>query len=85
MKKDEMKTKSIKVQDRIFAYVVHYKSEHDGNSPSMREIANECGLTSQTVALYHLMGLAVRGMVRMEEGSARSIQVIGGKWTYEES
>jgi len=57
-----------------------YKSRHDGCSPTYAQIAQECGLASASVALYHVKKLAVAGLIRLPEGR-NDIEVVGGQWT----
>lgn len=64
-------------REQIFAFIVNYKREHDGLSPTTREIADACFLHEST-ARYHLMQLALKGRIRLVE--RRGIEVIGGAW-----
>jgi SOS-response transcriptional repressor LexA len=71
--------------ERIFWYVVRYKLEHDGCSPSFEEIAGAVGGVSSTSAVsYNLDKLEEAGRLRMASGRNRSIQVVGGRWVYRE-
>ena len=73
------------VAERIFQYVVSYKAEHGGCSPSFEEIMNGVeGLSSTSAVSYNLDKLEETGRIRMAEGQNRSIQVVGGRWAYEE-
>lgn len=69
---------------RIFNFIVAYKSAHDGNSPTSREIMDGANISSTSVVHYHLRKLEVQGKIWIDGNKARRIEVIGGKWTYEE-
>jgi SOS-response transcriptional repressor LexA len=70
----------------ILHYIIKYKTAHDGNSPTLREICRDCGVSSTSVADHILRNLESRGKIRLNsEGSrSRQIEVVGGRWTYEE-
>lgn len=73
--------------EALFAWIVAYKRVHDGNSPTVREIARGCGMTTTSLVNYHLRQLERQGCLRTENGQAgqrqtRNIVVIGGQWTY---
>lgn len=67
--------------DRLFAYIIAFKHEHDGNSPTRREIV-AAGLASSTShADYTLHTLARQGRIRLGgPGAARAIHVVGSAW-----
>lgn len=71
--------------DAIFDYIVAYKSAHDGNSPTVRQITAQCGISSTSVTAYNLGRLAADGRIRIGDtwGATRSIEVVGGKWGME--
>ena len=69
-------------QKNIFDFIVGYKSRNDGNSPTIREIADGCGISSTSVVSYNLLKLAGEGVIALSGGGvARRIEVIGGSWT----
>lgn len=63
----------------VYLFVVRYKRQHDGNSPSVREIGRACHLPSTSHVHYYLVRLEVEGRIRML--GTRSIEVVGGRWT----
>ena len=68
--------------DRMFDFIVKYKTEHDGNSPSNREIGAAVGISSTSVVRYKLDELVRRGKIRPRiDRQTRSIEVVGGSWT----
>lgn len=70
--------------DEIFRAIVAYKREHDGNSPSVQELADLCGISSKSVMVYNLRRLERAGRVRLVSARrSRSIEVVGGGWTYQ--
>ena len=74
------------VMERIFRYVVGYKATHDGCSPSFEEIMDGVeGVSSTSAVSYNLDKLEETGRIKMVEGRNRSIQVVGGQWTYKEN
>ena len=66
----------------IFNWIVEYKTEHDGNSPSLRELMRACNITSSSVASHILRRLARAGKISLtgQRSRTRSIIVIGGEW-----
>ncbi len=71
---------------RVFEAIVHYKRVHDGNSPSTRDIMTATGITSTSVMRYQIGILIREGLLRDVpdlEIRTRSIEVVGGRWTYE--
>lgn len=70
-------------QQRVYRFVVQYKKQNDGNSPTIREIMDGCGITSTSQVRYYLIKLAERGLIRLpEKGSAAKIEVVGGYWAF---
>ena len=69
----------------VYEFIVTYKREHDGNSPTIRTIGEACGISSTSVVHNLLVRLAMRGWIRRPEPRigtryAENIEVIGGKW-----
>ncbi len=64
-------------REQVFAFIVQYKREHDGLSPTAREIAEACFMHEST-ARYHVTQLALHGRIRLIE--RRGIEVVGGAW-----
>lgn len=67
----------------VFDFIVRYKKENDGNSPSITEIGAKFKINSKSHVMYILSRLHNYGLIRLESKAHRSIQVIGGKWIYE--
>ncbi len=68
---------------QLFGFIIAFKSEHDGNSPTMREIMRGCAIPSTSVCSYNLELLEASGRIRLcREGvHASRIEVVGGVWT----
>lgn len=70
--------------ERIYRYIVMYKSKYDGNSPSIREISMACDISSTSMVKYYLAQLMDSGLISMSEGTGRpKIMVRGGVWRVE--
>lgn len=81
------KSRSIYPGDRtdlVFAFIIQWKLEHDGNSPTLREIMEGCNIGSTSTATYHRDKLVRARMIRLigKKRDGRRIEVIGGKWSY---
>lgn len=64
----------------IYRFIVDYKRQNDGVSPSMREIGRGVGLNSTNTVSLHLNTLKDAGMITMIYADSRSIRVNGGRW-----
>ena len=65
---------------KILQWIVTYKTNHDGNSPSVVELMDGCAISSRSVALYQLRRLHQAGHIRLTKERRRSICVVGGEW-----
>ena len=65
----------------VYRYIVDYKRAHDGNSPTMRELARHFGL-STSIVKHILETLAAEGLLRKSaDNVSRAYEVVGGSWT----
>lgn len=64
---------------RIYAFIVAYKTEHNGNSPTVRQMMKAMNFKTPSAVVKHLDKLVNQGKIRQEEGS-RGIIVVGSKW-----
>jgi hypothetical protein len=71
-------------RERIFAFIVAYKQAHDGNAPSLREIADACHIVLSG-AHYHLNRLELENRVHLSGPRCRTIEIVGGTWQPPES
>jgi SOS-response transcriptional repressor LexA len=65
----------------VLAFIVAYKSAHDGNSPSVREIGEAVGISSSSVVTHILGNLERAGAITRTGEAARAIVVTGGQWS----
>ena len=69
--------------NHVLQYVIQYKRENDGNSPSRRDICRDLGIRSTSHVNYLLNVLAVHGAIELVgRGRSRFIRVTGGEWTW---
>ena len=65
----------------IMRFIIRYKRQHDGNSPTVREIQDACGVSSTSMVAYYLGKLEDVGLIRRGHGfESRAIEVVGGRW-----
>ena len=65
----------------ILHYIVEFKALNDGNSPTIREIADATWQSSSGV-YYHLETLELHGAIkRIGNKYERRIVVVGGQWS----
>ena len=66
---------------KVFEFIVAFKQDNDGLSPSVSEIGAACDINSTSVTRYHLDCLVRLGMIECEYGGkSRMIKVVGGRW-----
>ena len=69
------------IRKKIYEYIVRFKRQNNGNSPSIRQIADAFGL-SVSIVHDHLGRLEAIGLIkRGPKGESRMINVVGAKWT----
>ena len=69
---------------QIYRFIVDYKAQHDGNSPTIRQIQRACGVNSTSVVVSLLNNLELQGLIRRPRNGtdkSRNIEVVGGTWT----
>jgi SOS-response transcriptional repressor LexA len=65
----------------VFLFIVSYKKRHDGISPTVREISDECNIPSTSHVNRILSKLQDAGRIEMATGGkSRAIQVVGARW-----
>ena len=65
----------------VLAFVVKFKQEHCGDSPTMEEIAAGVGVVSRSTVFMHLQSLERHGLITRPRGDARRIGIPGAVWT----
>src|SRR5262245_8734823 len=69
------------IRVRIYNFIVEFKSNHNGNSPTIREIADGVCLASTNTVEHHLAGLEKLGVIELgKQSEARMISVVGSAW-----
>lgn len=66
---------------QVYAAIVRYKIEHGGKSPSIPELVDMTGYKSTKPISDRLQSLTDMGLIKRKDGTPRSIQIVGGKWT----
>lgn len=66
--------------DAVFDYIVEYKTAHDGLSPTLREIMDNCSISSTSVVSYILTQLEQEGKIVRFGQKDRAIMIPGGRW-----
>ena len=64
----------------VYHFIRYYKYEHNGNSPSYREIGEAVDTPSTSVILNCLKKLEEANYLRLNHGVERSIEVIGTRF-----
>ncbi len=66
---------------QVLGFILKFKKEHDGNSPTIREISEGCKLYSTALGWRLLRELENEGLIHlMGGGKSRAIIVVGGFW-----
>ena len=74
----------LEYREQVLRFIVQYKTAHDGNSPTVREIAKGCGAMAFSTANRILRELDECGYISLKGSSRiRSIEVTGGRWAFE--
>ena len=66
----------------VLTWIIQYKREHDGLSPTLREITVEFNMRSTCVASNVVRALTRQGLIRVLPRSSRGIMVVGGEWSF---
>lgn len=68
----------------VFEFVVLFKTNNNGLSPTLREIIKGTSITSTSIANYYVKKLMGRGLIRPKvKWRERGIVLVGEKWSYE--
>ena len=76
-----MTEKSTLVSVAMYEFIVEYKTEHDGNSPTYREILDGMGIYSLNTVHMYIHGMIDAGLLEVID---RKLCVKGGAWNLEE-
>ena len=66
-------------QHEILRYIIDYKTDHEGASPTIREIQQACGLASPSTTRHYLYLLVQDNAIEMH--GTRDIRVNGASWS----
>ena len=67
----------------VLEAIINFKINNDGLSPTLRDIMRVTDITSSSVVTYYLNKLEHQGFISRNPKISRGIQVVGGKWIYE--
>lgn len=73
------RSQGAQTRDAIFKYLIDFKFNNDGLSPTIRDIMEACGLRSSSQVSYHLRALQQMGRLSLRR---QGIVISGGKWIY---
>ena len=65
--------------ETAYGFIVKFKKEHDGNSPTIREIGIACDISSTSATVYVMRKLVCAGRITL--WGTRGIVVTDGKYT----
>lgn len=71
---------NVDTQNKVYDFIVAYKSQHGGTAPTVREICESCGISSTAYAKYLLDRLAEQGRI-VKGAGARNISIPNERWT----
>lgn len=66
--------------EAVYRYIIRYKRQHAGESPTRREIGEGVGLMAVSTVHYHLVTLQREGMIRLTGSKSRMIEIPGARW-----
>ena len=67
----------------VYDFIVQYKINNTGLSPTQREIVAGTDITAVSIVFYDLDILENAGLIYRNPKISRGIQVVGGKWSLE--
>ena len=68
----------------VLNFIVNFKTENDGIAPTLREICDNLGISSTSVASSILKRLESQGKIILWDEVSRGIKVVGGRWSLDE-
>ncbi len=66
--------------DDVFWFIVEWKRKHDGNTPTLRQIALGCGMKAVSQAFDTVARLERTGRVR--KCGRGLVEIVGGDWKF---
>lgn len=68
----------------VLNYIIQYKENHDGLSPSIQNICDGCGMASPASVVYVIAKLERQGFIKRLGKYQPGIMVTGGQWSLQE-
>ena len=65
-----------RTREKVMGFIISFK-QRKGYAPTVKEIADNCGITSLSVVQYHLDQLEQTGLIRRDKNKSRSINPVG--------
>ena len=66
--------------DKLHAFIIQYKIENDGISPSIREMGEYLEVKSTGLVFFYLRKLEAAGRIVVVKNQRRHISIPGGQW-----
>jgi hypothetical protein len=79
MKDHKQPKHDLSTREMVLRFLIAYKGCHDGNTPSTREIADGCTISTSTVR-YHLTWLCLEGRLRIRSQRPLQVELSAGTW-----
>jgi len=70
--------------EQVLAFVIEFKDEHDGLSPTYREIMDACDISSTSMVQRYLLRLERQGKIECmldQNQRIRGVMISGATWT----
>jgi len=67
-------------ESETFKFIIRFKKENDGISPTLREIVDNTIVKSTSHANEIVRNLESMGLVKIRPWKSRGIVVVGGSW-----
>ena len=87
MKKTRYQLKVGERTKMVFQFIVKFKRQYQGRSPTYREIMDGTDLRSTSTVNYHVGRLVKLGKVEYDDknASTRSLMVKGARWEFDDN
>ena len=71
------------VENRVYQYIIAYKTANDGASPTFREIGAHIGVKSTSMVTFYLGKLQKAGLIQLTNYRTGHIRLMGGRYVFE--
>lgn len=75
----QKRAKTSLLYDQIYDFAMEFKINHNGNSPTIREIGDAVGVSSTSMVSRYLDRMVSRGLIE-RGGKFRMIIIPGSRW-----